>query len=134
MKRKRKLIIHCSASPYAHHGIDEIRRWHTDPKPLGNGWSDIGYHFCIEVSGELKKGRSLYKSGAHTRGHNKEIGLCLCGMSGEFNNDQMRTLEGFILDNRHIISEIGQHSQYDAKKPYCAGLTQSQLDYLNSLL
>ena len=24
-------------------GVAEIRRWHTDPPPKGNGWNDIGY-------------------------------------------------------------------------------------------
>jgi hypothetical protein len=126
--KKSKLIIHCSDSPYPQHGVDEIRRWHIE-----RGWTDIGYHFVIERSGELKKGRLTYP-GAHTLGHNNQTGLCLCGLSGQFENEQMKTLERFVLDNNFLITEIKQHSDYDLKKPNCAGLTDSQINYLNSLL
>ena len=27
--------------------IDDIRKWHTDPRPKGNGWSDVGYHYVV---------------------------------------------------------------------------------------
>lgn len=126
--KKRVLIIHCSDSPHAQHGRDVIHKWHKE-----RGWSCIGYHWVIERSGELKKGR-LYYPGAHTRGYNHETGLCLCGLSGKFTNDQMEQLEDFILSNAHAISEIKQHSDFDKNKPHCSGLTQSQIDYLNSLL
>lgn len=138
--RKSKLIIHCSASGNEKHGIDEIRRWHTDPEKTvngkkvgGNGWNDIGYHYVIERSGELKKGRLTYP-GAHTLGQNNETGICVCGLSGQFTNEQMKTLELFVRENNHLITEIKQHSDYEPKKPHCAGLTTSQMDYLNSLI
>ena len=126
--KKRKLIIHCSDSPYPHHGRDEIDKWHKE-----RGWSGIGYHWVIEKSGELKEGRKTYP-GAHTLGHNKETGLCLCGLSGEFENEQMKTLESFVRDNAFRITEVCQHSDFEPKKPFCAGLTDSQMKYLNSLL
>ncbi|NHJ84882.1 MAG: N-acetylmuramoyl-L-alanine amidase [Asgard group archaeon] len=126
--KTRKLIIHCSDSPYDHHGVESIRKWHKE-----RGWSDIGYHWVIERSGELKKGR-LYYPGAHTLGQNNETGICLCGLSGEFKNEQMKTLETFVRDNHFKISEIKQHSDFEPKKPFCAGLTESQIKYLNSLL
>lgn len=129
--KKRKLIIHCSASPIASHDVDIIRKWHIEER----GWSDIGYHYVIErKNGDLQAGRDFSKSGAHTLGQNKEIGLCLCGDSGKFTNSQMKTLEAFIILFRAHISEIKQHSDFEPKKPYCAGLTDSQMKYLNNLL
>jgi len=127
---KKILIIHCSDSPHDHHGVDVIRDWHVRER----GWSDIGYHWVIERSGDLKIGRSESIAGAHTKGHNDEIGLCLCGLSGQFENDQMRTLETFVISRNTNISEIKQHSDFEPKKPHCAGLTDSQMKYLNSLL
>jgi len=133
---KRKLIIHCSDSNIEAHDVDVIRKWHTDPPPLGRGWSDIGYHIVIErKEGKIQIGRAWKLEGAHTFGHNKEIGLCLCGKSGDFKSCQMQTLEQFVIDHREEISGVYQHSDFDPiNKPFCAGLTKSQMDYLNSLL
>ena len=48
-----------------------------------NHWSDIGYHFLIEnLRGqtEIVAGRMLDKTGAHTKGHNRNsIGICFVG-------------------------------------------------------
>lgn len=126
----KKLIIHCSDSPFSYHGLEAIRGWHVNER----GWSDIGYHYVIERSGELKKGRKESKRGAHTLGHNSDIGLCLCGLSGKFEQSQMRSLERFIVDNYTRISEVCQHSNFEPKKPHCAGLTYSQMKYLNNLI
>ena len=55
---------------------DAIKRYHIDT----NGWSDIGYHFYIDISGKIWKGRDIDKTGAHTKGHNRNsIGICYCG-------------------------------------------------------
>jgi N-acetylmuramoyl-L-alanine amidase len=45
MAKKSGIVIHHSLSLWGN--MKEIRRWHTDPKPKGNGWSDIGYHKVI---------------------------------------------------------------------------------------
>lgn len=83
MRTIKELIIHCSATtPEMDVGVKEIRRWHTDPKPKGNGWSDIGYHRVIRRNGEIEPGRDITVPGAHAArgGHNKfSIGVCLVG-------------------------------------------------------
>ena len=79
------IIVHCAftkpregQSPRI--GVAEIRRWHTDPKPKGRGWSDIGYHYVIKRDGTLQLGRPLERAGAHVRGQNKHsVGICLVG-------------------------------------------------------
>ena len=46
----------------------------------GRGWSDIGYHFVIELDGTIKQGRNVEKIGAHTKGENtNSIGVCYVG-------------------------------------------------------
>ena len=49
----QNLIIHCSATP---DGRDvrgkDIIKWHTDPKPKGNGWSRPGYNIFVGLDGK----------------------------------------------------------------------------------
>jgi N-acetylmuramoyl-L-alanine amidase len=75
------LIVHCAATkPGMDIGAAEIKRWHTLPKPSGNGWSDIGYHYVIRRSGAVEAGRPMDKSGAHVAGeNNRSVGICLVG-------------------------------------------------------
>ena len=78
LKRKvDEVIIHCSATPEGRNvKVETVRDWHVN----GNGWSDIGYHFFIELDGSIKKGRPINRQGAHTKGKNKgTIGLCYAG-------------------------------------------------------
>lgn len=75
------ITIHASAT-YMDQDIDieDVRKWHTDPKPHGNGWSDVGYHFFIKLDGTIQKGRSTLVPGAHVAGHNTgNLGICLAG-------------------------------------------------------
>jgi len=81
----REVVLHTSATrggwangKTAADVVTEIRRWHTDPKPQGRGWSDIGYHRVIMPDGEVGIGRSLWTIGAHTVEANRgTVGICL---------------------------------------------------------
>ena len=77
MRQIKKIIVHCSATREGeNYTVDTIRSWHVD----GRGWSDIGYHFYIDLYGEIHKGRDIAKIGAHCSGHNRNsIGICYCG-------------------------------------------------------
>jgi N-acetylmuramoyl-L-alanine amidase len=77
MREIREIIWHCSASP---EGVDlsteSIRAYHTSER----GWSDIGYHYVIELSGIVRTGRPEAKAGAHCSGRNAySIGICYVG-------------------------------------------------------
>ena len=76
MREINKIIIHCSATREGeNYEVAEIRKWH-----LARGFSDIGYHFYIDLYGEIHKGRDISKIGAHCKGHNRNsIGICYCG-------------------------------------------------------
>ena len=77
MRQINKIIVHCSATREGQNiPVETIRKWHVD----GRGWSDIGYHFYIDLYGEIHKGRDIAKIGAHCSGHNRNsIGICYCG-------------------------------------------------------
>ncbi len=77
MRNINKIIVHCSATREGQNiSVDTIRKWHTE----GRGWSDIGYHFYIDLHGDIYKGRDVAKIGAHCKGHDRNsIGICYCG-------------------------------------------------------
>lgn len=77
MRKINKIIVHCSATREGENiPVEAIRRWHVE----GRGWSDIGYHFYIDLRGEIFKGRDIAKIGAHCKGQNRNsIGICYCG-------------------------------------------------------
>jgi len=115
MREINRIIVHCSATPPSMDiGADEIRDWHTKPRPGGRGWRDIGYHFVIRRDGTREPGRDLDKDGdifeevgAHARGHNTDsIGICLVGgIDGAGKSEANFTFMQYITLST-IISEI----------------------------
>lgn len=75
----KEVILHHSLTKDAKVvDFNAIKRYHIHT----NGWRDIGYHYIIEfVNGSVRtfKGRSTNVSGAHTKGHNDSIGVCVVG-------------------------------------------------------
>ena len=77
MRQIKEIIIHCADTPEGRDvRADEIRRWHKNER----GWSDIGYHYVIDLDGTIEAGRDIETAGAHCTGHNaKSIGICYVG-------------------------------------------------------
>tara|TARA_R110000772_G_scaffold27891_2_gene70710 strand:+ start:6046 stop:6465 length:420 start_codon:yes stop_codon:yes gene_type:complete len=77
MRKINKIIVHCSATPENRNVlISEVKRWHVEER----GWSDIGYHFVIELDGSVRIGRPIEIKGAHAKGNNHDsIGVCYIG-------------------------------------------------------
>lgn len=76
------IVVHTLATPYLQDniGVEQVRKWHTDPKPKGRGWDDIGYNYLIRRSGVIERGRPLEFIPAHAGGYNKRsIGIALAG-------------------------------------------------------
>ena len=122
MRTIDKIIIHCSATPENRDiKTETIRSWHVK----GNGWSDIGYHFVIELDGAVKNGRALHKMGAHTRGENAHsIGVCYVGgIDKNKNAKDTRTdaqkdslnklISALMLD--HSEASVHGHNEFSAK-------------------
>ena len=80
-----RVFLHCSASDHPDHDdVAVMRRWHTDPRPQGNGWSDVGYHFFIRKSGQVEEGRPILRRPAAQGGNNTgTIAICLHGLAKE---------------------------------------------------
>lgn len=81
MRYINKIIVHCTATEAgADYDIEDVRRWHTQPPPAGNGWRDVGYHYLIKLDGTVQRGRAISQPGAHCYGQNAHsIGVCYVG-------------------------------------------------------
>lgn len=77
----KRITVHCSGSRKGRSmTMNELRSFHTSPKPHGRGWSDIGYHFVIDLFGNVHTGRPITRQGAGVKGHNKDtVHICLIG-------------------------------------------------------
>lgn len=90
MKTIDSIVIHCSATRA---GQDvraaDIDKWHKE-----RGFSEIGYHYVIDLDGTVEVGRRLPKDGAHCntaglsgQSYNKHsIGICYVGGLDENGN------------------------------------------------
>mgnify|MGYP003650470424 FL=1 len=134
MRRIKKVIIHCSATPKGRDvKTDTIRDWH-----LAKGWSDIGYHYVIELDGSINVGRDISIVGAHTRGENKgSIGICYVGgvnisMTKPEDTRTDEQKEGLIclindLKKQFKSITIHGHSEFSAKA--CPSFNVNQENY-----
>jgi len=122
MREIKKVIIHCADTPEGRDvKTEEIKRWHTEER----GWSDIGYHWVVELDGSIHQGRSEDIAGAHCRGHNSDsIGICYVGGADSEGNpkdtrtegqkDSLKSLITEILD-RHANAEVFGHRDFSEK-------------------
>ena len=56
MARLKYLVIHCTATPEGREVTSaEIRHWHCDPKPRGNGWKQVGYTDMFHLNGGVER-------------------------------------------------------------------------------
>lgn len=55
MRERKFLVIHCTATPAGRKVTsDEIRDWHTAPRPRGRGWRQVGYRDMIHLNGQVE--------------------------------------------------------------------------------
>jgi N-acetylmuramoyl-L-alanine amidase len=56
MKKLEYLVIHCTATPAGREVTSsDIRHWHCDPPPKGNGWNQVGYTDIYHVNGGVER-------------------------------------------------------------------------------
>lgn len=100
-KRKiTKVFLHCTAYPHGDLiGLDLVKavsQWHRN-----RGWKDIGYHFIIDLAGNIYEGRSIEAIPAAQRGYNSHsIAICVDGLN-KFTDISLRTVKEFCysIDN-----------------------------------
>ena len=99
-----KCIIHCSDSPHGRgDNAETIHQWHK-----ARGWSGIGYHYVITEDGTIENGRPEYWTGAHAKGHNDALGICLIGVAN-FTIAQYISLEKLLRESGFKSDEIVGH-------------------------
>lgn len=121
-----KIIWHCTATKEGDPiTVETIRDWHV----RGRGWSDIGYHFIIELDGAVKAGRPLIRSGAHVRGLNAHsIGVSYVGglaKNGKPKDTRTKEQKAALYDltatliGRFPGSTVHGHNEFAAKACPC---------------
>ncbi len=72
-----KIIVHCTATPEGRNVTKkDLYKWHVTER----GWSDIGYHYLIDLDGVIHDCRPIERIGSHCKGQNREsIGIAYAG-------------------------------------------------------
>ena len=124
MRELNRIMLHCSATKEGKdYSVETIRDWHVK----GRGWSDIGYHWVIRLDGSIEVGRPLERSGAHTKGHNKDsVGVCYiggCDADGKpkdtMNPEQEKAWRMIVLSLRTLYGDLTIHGHNEFAKKAC---------------
>tara|TARA_R110002124_G_scaffold74631_2_gene200307 strand:+ start:2269 stop:2673 length:405 start_codon:yes stop_codon:yes gene_type:complete len=129
-----KIIIHCSATPEGRDvKTSTIKQWHT-----AKGWSDIGYHYVIELDGSVNMGRNIDRIGAHTRGENTgSIGISYVGgmdANMEHPKDtrtakQKEALKCLISDLKSTYGDLTIHGHNEFASKACPSFDVEKENY-----
>lgn len=133
-KQTTMIILHCSAT---REGQDvkasKIKKWH-----LNRGFSDIGYHYIVDLDGTIEKGRDESLVGAHCSGKNAtSIGICYVGGCDQNLNPKdtrtdaqkkaMKTLVHQLMEKYNIpLNNVYGHYQFCSYKE-CPSVKIEQL-------
>jgi N-acetyl-anhydromuramyl-L-alanine amidase AmpD len=119
------LIVHQSATPRISTTFEGIKKFH-----LYQGMGNIAYHYFVEASGTLKRGRNESTVGTHTKaGHMAERSLGVC-VAGNFNTEdptplQLKTLAGILkslaIKYKIPVENILGHREVPGSATECPG-------------
>lgn len=122
-----EIIIHCSATPAGQNfTAKHIDFWHRS-----RGFTKIGYHYVVCLTGTIEPGRPVLEIGAHClkMGKNRtSIGICYVGGTDDHGKpmdtrtpQQKESLEMLIkkLCAKYPIKRISGHRDYTDKACPC---------------
>ena len=114
------IIIHCSAT--ADDDKSDVDAVMIDSWHKKRGWRCIGYHFVIKRDGTVEPGRLKNQYGAHTRGHNDTLGVCMVG-TRQFNEYQWSALYELLIELMiefdFNANDVHGHNEFSSKE--CPG-------------
>lgn len=125
-----EIIVHCTATKEGREtSVEEIRRWH-----LERGFSDIGYHYVVDLNGIPHLGRDVDFVGAHCTNHNsRSVGVVYVGgLDKEGKPKDTRTeyqKDGLLilitrLKQLYPYAVVHSHSDYANKACPCFNATK----------
>jgi N-acetylmuramoyl-L-alanine amidase len=108
MRAIKDIVIHCAATPNGKPvSIATVDRWHASRgfrrsdaarARLNPTLGAVGYHYVIDVDGEVHSGRHEDEIGAHVQGSNaRSIGVCMIG-TDKFTQAQWDSLSRLITE------------------------------------
>lgn len=117
----RQIVVHHSAS--IGQTVEDYARYHVQSK----GWAGIGYHFVIEVNGDIVLCHPLTTISYNVAHHNTQsIGICL---SGDFTRQepspkQLQSLRELIAHlRRQVPQKLSVSGHRDHGQTSCPGPT-----------
>lgn len=138
MRKINKIIIHCTATPEDREvTVEDLYKWHVKER----GWSDIGYHFFIDISGEVHECRPIERTGAHTKGHNWDsIGIAYAGgLDKNLNpkdtrtDDQKETLEDLLCQIKGVYHNAIVYGHRDFSTKSCPSFdAKTEYNYISN--
>lgn len=141
IKRKiNEIIVHCTdTEAFVPVSKKDLYQWHV----VERNYKDIGYHYFIDIKGNIIVCRSIDKVGAHCKGHNKHsIGICYAGgrLNGNYYDTrtilQKDSLHQLIqgLCNTFPITKISGHRDYSRKSCPCFDASKEYSHLIKSIL
>lgn len=125
-----KVFIHCSASDNPDHdNVATMDAWHK-----ARGWSGVGYQLFGRKDGRGEIGRSMEKTPAAQKGHNRgSIAICLHGLAKDkFTKAQTNWLIDICCQiNEAYGGEVTFHGHCEVANKTCPVIDYKSILHLN---
>lgn len=116
-----RIVLHCSATPTGRHvTVHDIDTWHAQRgfkrqpaarAAFNSALYSIGYHYLVDLRGDVFSGRAEAEVGAHVNGSNaNSLGVCMVGTS-RYAGQQWRALAVLVaaLRQRYPQAQVVGH-------------------------